>query len=67
MAIALILGDCPAEHLAGVDEVKFLTPVLPGDQVTVTCGEIARDRVAFACTVTGHTVLRGRARLRAAG
>ena len=66
-AVALILGDRPTNRLAGLDDVKLLAPVLPGDEVTVTCGENAPCRLVFTCVVAGRTVLRGRLRLGATG
>ena len=62
-AVALILGDRPTNRLAGLDDVKLLAPVLPGDEVTVTCGESPPGRLVVTCAVAGHTVLRGRLRL----
>jgi 3-hydroxyacyl-[acyl-carrier-protein] dehydratase len=66
-AVALILCDRPTDRLAALDDVKFLAPVLPGAEVTVTCRETAAGRLAFACEVAGHAVLRGRLRLGAIG
>jgi 3-hydroxyacyl-[acyl-carrier-protein] dehydratase len=66
-AIALILRDRPQDRLAGFDDVKFLAPVLPGSEVTVTYSETAPGRLVFACAVAGHAVLRGRVRLGATG
>jgi 3-hydroxyacyl-[acyl-carrier-protein] dehydratase len=62
-AIALILRERPASVLAGLDDVKFLAPVLPPADVAVTCKESTAGRVAFVCTVAGRNVMRGRARL----
>jgi 3-hydroxymyristoyl/3-hydroxydecanoyl-(acyl carrier protein) dehydratase len=66
-AVALVLLHRPADRLAGLDEVKFLAPVLPGDAVTVTCSEGAPGRLHLACTVAGRAVLRARVRLGGAG
>jgi 3-hydroxyacyl-[acyl-carrier-protein] dehydratase len=65
--VAFILRDRPGNRLAGLDDVKLLAPVLPGDEVTVTCGESAPGRLVFTCVVAGRTVLRGRLRLGATG
>lgn len=62
-AAALILRDHPANRLVGLDDVKLLAPVLPGDEVIVSCGETAPGWLAFTCAVAGRVVLRGRARL----
>lgn len=66
-AIALILRDRPSDRLLGLDDVKLLAPVLPGDEVAVTCGETTPGRLVLTCTVAGQTVLRGRIRLGAIG
>ena len=66
-AVALILRDRPADRPAGLDDVKLLAPVLPGDAVTVTCGESVPGRLVFTCVVAGRTVLRGRLLLGATG
>jgi 3-hydroxyacyl-[acyl-carrier-protein] dehydratase len=66
-ALALILADRPTDVVAGLDDVKFLVPVLPGSEVTVTCSESAPGRLAFACAVAGQTVLRGRVRIGVTG
>jgi 3-hydroxyacyl-[acyl-carrier-protein] dehydratase len=66
-AIALLLRERPEDHLVGLDDVKLLAPVLPGDEVTITFGESTPDRLILTGTVGGRTVLRGRIRLRAMG
>ena len=66
-AVELILRDLPANRLTGLDDVKLPAPVLPGDEVTVTCGESAPGRLVFTCVVAGRTVLRGRLRLGVTG
>lgn len=62
-AVALALADRPAERLVGLDDVKFLAPVRPGEEVTVTCSETTPGRLALTCVVAGRPVLRGRLRL----
>ena len=52
--MAFILRDRPANRVAGLDDVKFLAPVSPGDEVTVTCGESAPGRLVFTCAVAGR-------------
>jgi 3-hydroxymyristoyl/3-hydroxydecanoyl-(acyl carrier protein) dehydratase len=59
-AIALILRDRPASTVASLDDVKFLAPILPGSEVTVAFRESAPNRIEFACSVAGRSVLRGR-------
>jgi len=66
-AVALILADRPTGVLAGLEDVKFLAPVLPGSGITVTCSEGASGRLVFACAVAGQTVLRGQVRLGVTG
>ena len=62
-AIALLLRHRPAVQLAGFDDVKFVAPVCPGAEVSVSCSESTPDRLTFACAVDGRIVLRGRLRL----
>lgn len=64
-AVGLMLRDRPANRLAGLDDVKFLAPVLPGQEVTVACHEGRTGRLNFTCAVSGHAVLRGHVRLSA--
>lgn len=66
-AMAALLRERPAAHLEGFDDVKFVAPVPPGAEVSVTCSEGAANRLSFACMVDGRTVLRGRIRLGLAG
>jgi hypothetical protein len=61
-AVAQISRDRPSHRLAEFIEVKFLAPVLPGEEVTVTYSESA-DTLVISCEVTGRQVLRGRLRL----
>ena len=49
-------------HQPELVEVKFLAPVLPGEDVTVTYSENVGTMV-IACEVAGRPVLRGRLRL----
>ena len=60
-AMAQILRCRPACSVTSLDDVKFLAPVLPGSEVTVTFRESSPGRVIFVCTVAGQSVLRGRA------
>jgi 3-hydroxymyristoyl/3-hydroxydecanoyl-(acyl carrier protein) dehydratase len=64
--MAALLRDRPSVRLAGFDDVKFLAPVPPGAEISVTCTEDAACRLTFMCAVDGEPVLRGRARLREA-
>lgn len=65
-AMAVLLRDRPAGRLAGFDEVKFVAPVSPGDEIYASCNESVPNRLTFTCIVNGRTVLRGRVRLGAA-
>ncbi len=62
-AIALILQRLPATRVAGLAQVKFLTPVLPEHVVEVAYDQNGTDRVSFACNVDGTPVVRGSLRL----
>ena len=62
-AVAVILRHRPAVHLVGFDDVKFVAPVRPGAEVSVSYSESTADRLTFACAVNGRIVLRGRVRL----
>ena len=62
MACAVPPGAC----LAGFDAVKFLRPVLPGEDVQVLASPAAGERLSFACTVNGEAAVRGTALLLAA-
>ena len=57
-AFALILARQPGCTVVGMPSVKFALPVRPGQDVEVSCDE-GGDRIAFACTVDGQSVLRG--------
>lgn len=66
-AMAVLLRDRPGALLAGFEDVKFVAPVPPGVEVSVTCGESAGGRLTFACVVDGRTMVRGRVRFGRAG
>ena len=61
-AFALILAQYPGQAVTGLPAVKFTRPVLPGEQVDVSCAASPGGegvRLAFACAVAGQDVLRG--------
>lgn len=66
-AMAVLLRDRPAARLLGFDEAKFVAEVSPGAEICISCNEGAAGRLSFTCVANGRTVLRGRARLGAAG
>lgn len=53
-AAALILASMPGRRLSGFASVRFARPVRPGDMVAVT-----HEAGAFACVVSGESVVRG--------
>lgn len=48
-----------SRRVASLSTVKFLVPVLPGQEVAVSLGERPDGRLAFECMVAGRAVLRG--------
>lgn len=58
-ALAAILGAHPGRRAAGLPSVKFVRPVLPGQEVGVACTPPQGNRIAFACAVNGAEVVRG--------
>ena len=58
-AFALILAAHPGHRVAGMPAVKFTHPVLPGQEVAVSCAPAPGGRLAFACAVGADDVLRG--------
>jgi len=59
LALEAILRLHPGRRAAGLPQVKFTRPVLPGQTVTVSSAPANQDRVAFACRVDGTEVARG--------
>ena len=49
---------CPGWRVAGLPTVKFLRPVLPGQEVVIRL-QPAAERMGVSCTVDGQEVLRG--------
>jgi 3-hydroxymyristoyl/3-hydroxydecanoyl-(acyl carrier protein) dehydratase len=66
-AFALILAAHPGQSVIGLPSVKFVRPVLPDQQVTVSWRNIADQRIAFSCSVAAQLVLRGSVQLGAGG
>jgi 3-hydroxymyristoyl/3-hydroxydecanoyl-(acyl carrier protein) dehydratase len=63
-AFALLLQDRPGELVAATPVVKFLRPVLPGEQVTLRWAAAGGPgSLGFTGTVAEQAVLRGTARL----
>ena len=58
-ALALLLARHPGRGLAGLPGVKFLAPVLPGQEIAVRGDAGAEGRLGFACSAGGRDVLRG--------
>ena len=58
-AFALILAAHPGHRVAAMPTAKFTRPVLPGDDVAVSCNPGPGERLAFACTVGADEALRG--------
>ena len=65
-AFALILATRPDQRIATLESVKFLSPVLPEENVSVEWSESAPDRIGFRASVGDRAVFRGQARLCAA-
>ena len=62
--LAAILATRPGHRVAGLPSVKFTRPVLPGQEVEISCNAAA-DRVAFVCVANGAEVARGAVTLEA--
>lgn len=63
-ALALLLAAAPGLRVAGLPNVRFLRPVLPGESVEVLReGPACPGRVSFVCRVTGQNAVRGAALL----
>jgi 3-hydroxyacyl-[acyl-carrier-protein] dehydratase len=62
-AIALLERNLPGRHVVILRDVKFLSPVIPGDAVTIEFIEKLPDLVTFIGRVGRRPVCRGRAEL----
>lgn len=62
-AIALLMRSLPGRRVVILREVKFLSPVLPGDAVTIEFTEKMPDCVTFIGSVGQRQVFRARADL----
>jgi 3-hydroxymyristoyl/3-hydroxydecanoyl-(acyl carrier protein) dehydratase len=58
--MVVILRGRPGWRVASLDDVKFLFPVSPGSEVTVSFRESTPNHVQFVCTVAGQSAVRGR-------
>jgi len=58
-AVAAAHPELPA--VAGLDSAKFLSQVLPGEDIAVECRRAPSDRLDFIAARNGTPVLRGRA------
>ena len=61
--IALLERKLPGRRVVILREVKFLSPVIPGDPVTIEVVEKLPGRVTFVGSVRRRPVCRGRAEL----
>jgi 3-hydroxyacyl-[acyl-carrier-protein] dehydratase len=61
--LTAILRHYSATRVAELDAVRFITPVLPEQEVEIGLTPVGSDLVNFACSVDGRQVARGRARL----
>ncbi|MBV9736388.1 MAG: beta-hydroxyacyl-ACP dehydratase [Acidisphaera sp.] len=61
-AVFALLEVGGTRALAGIEAVKFLAPVLPGQEVEIAFDRRA-DRVAFSAVTGGRVVMRGAVRL----
>ena len=61
--IALLERKLPGRRVVILREVKFLSPVIPGDPVTIEFVEKLPGRVTFVGSVRRRPVCRGRAEL----
>lgn len=61
--IALLERKLPGRRVVILREVKFLSPVIPGDPVTIEFVEKLPGRVTFVGSVGRRPVCRGRAEL----
>jgi len=64
-ALCLILDLLPGSRLDQLAAVRFLAPVRPGEDVSVSYAPPENGRLMFTCAVAGQMVLRGTALLRA--
>jgi 3-hydroxymyristoyl/3-hydroxydecanoyl-(acyl carrier protein) dehydratase len=58
-ALALLAGHVDELQLGAVRRVKFLAPVLPGEDVSVYFHQDLRQGVSFTCVRQGETILTG--------
>lgn len=55
---ALILAQRPGRAVTGLPSVKFIHPVQPGHNVSVSYDD-GSERIAFSCAVGGQDAVRG--------
>ena len=63
LATAWLTRNLPGTRVLALREVKFLSPVIPGDAVTIEIVEKLPDRVTFIGSVGQRAAFRGRAEL----
>jgi predicted LPLAT superfamily acyltransferase len=57
--LTIVVAAVSGTALAGLARVKFLAPVLPGQELEVRCGEPTSGRVGFVCRREGATAIEG--------
>ncbi len=62
-ALALLLAGTEGLRVSGLPTVRFLRPVLPGEEVEVLHDRAEAGRVGFVCRVGGQDAVRGAALL----
>ena len=62
-ALLLIAESLDGASLAGLQAVKFLAPILPGEEVEIRCAAPQAGRVRFECRRGDAVALRGTALL----
>ena len=51
------------QHLVALETVRFVSPLGPGEAITVEASEAADHRVRFACRAADRVIARGSLRL----
>ena len=57
-AVVAALAE-PGLRLAALETVRFLSPLAPGEAVSVAAERAGEDRVRFACSAAGRVIARG--------
>jgi len=50
----------PTVHVTGVNSAKFMAPLLPDQQFSISLSHTGKSTIAFECSIKGKTLVSGK-------